>query len=100
MERIGILAILQARPGREHDLEAFLKSAQPLAEAEAQTLRWYALKIDGTRFAIFDTFEDEVGRKAHVGGEIARQLLAAATELLSAPPSIEFVDVIASTRAA
>lgn len=96
MERIGILAVLQARPGREHDLEAFLKSAQPLAESETQTLRWYALKIDDARFAIFDTFADEAGRKAHVGGEIARQLFAVATDLLSAPPSIEFVDVVAN----
>lgn len=100
MERFGILAVLQARPGRERDLEAFLKSAQPLAESETQTLRWYALKIDGVRFAIFDTFEDEAGRKAHAGGEIARQLVAVATDLLSAPPSIEFVDIVASKRTA
>lgn len=99
MERIGILAVLQARPGKEHDLEEFLKAAQPLAQSEAQTLRWYALKIDAARFAIFDTFEDEAGRRAHLAGEIARQLPAAATELLSAPPSIEFVDIVASKRA-
>jgi len=95
MERIGILAVLQARPGREHDLETFLKSAQPLAELETQTLRWYALKIDSAHFAIFDTFEDEAGRKAHVDGEIARQLFAVATDLLAAPPSIELVDIVA-----
>src|SRR5215467_10189091 len=99
MERIGILAVLQARPGREHDLEAFLKAAQPLAQMEPQTLRWYAFKIDASRFAIFDTFADQAGRRAHVDGEIARQLGTAATELLSAPPSIEFVDIVAAKRA-
>ena len=99
MERFGILAVLQARPGRENDLEEFLKAAQPLAQREPQTVRWYALKIDGARFAIFDTFEDEAGRNTHVGGEIARQLFAAAAELLSAPPAIEFVDIVASKRA-
>lgn len=99
MERIGLLAILQAKPGRENDVEAFLKSAQPLAEAETQTLRWYALKLDDSRFAIFDTFADRAGREAHLAGEIARQLLAAAVELLAAPPSIEFVDVIANKHA-
>ena len=98
MEQIGILAILHAKPGREHDVEAFLKSAQPLAQSEAPTLRWYALRIDDARFAIFDTFADEAGRQAHVAGEIARQLFAAAVELLAAPPSIEFVDIIASKQ--
>jgi quinol monooxygenase YgiN len=95
MERIGILAVLQARPGREQDLETFLKSAQPLAELETQTVRWYARKIDSSRFAIFDTFENEAGRKAHVDGEIARQLFTVATDMLAAPPSIELVDIVA-----
>lgn len=96
MERIGILAILRAQPGRAGDVEAFLKSAQSLAQSEMQTLRWYAFKLDDSRFGIFDTFTDEDGRQAHVAGEIARQLFAAAVELLAAPPSIEFAEIIAN----
>jgi len=94
MERIGILAILRAKPGRAGDVEAFLKSAQSLAQSESQTLRWYAFKLDDSRFGIFDTFADDDGRQAHVAGEIARQLFAAAVELLAAPPSIEFAEII------
>jgi quinol monooxygenase YgiN len=94
MERIGILAILRAQPGRAGDVEAFLKSAQSLAQSE--TLRWYAFKLDDSRFGIFDTFADDDGRQAHVAGEIARQLFAAAVELLAAPPSIEFAEIIAN----
>jgi len=94
MERIGILAILRAKPERAGDVEAFLKSAQSLAQSESQTLRWYAFKLDDSRFGIFDTFADDDGRQAHVAGEIARQLFAAAVELLAAPPSIEFAEII------
>jgi len=100
MERIGTLAILQANPGRADDVEAFLKSAQFLAQSEARTLRWYAFRFDDSRFGIFDTFADEGGRQAHVAGELARQLLAAAVDLLAAPPSIEFIGIIANKHSA
>lgn len=100
MERIGILAILEAKPGREQEVESFLKSAEALAQAETQTLRWYAIKLDHARFGIFDTFADQQGREAHVGGEIARRLFASAEDLLASAPSIQFVDVIANKHSA
>jgi quinol monooxygenase YgiN len=100
MERIGILATVTAKPGRADDVEAFLKSAQLLAQSEAQTLQWYAFKFDDSRFGIFDTFADHDGRRAHVSGEIARQLVAAAVELFAAPPSIEFVEIVANKHSA
>ena len=100
MERIGILATLQAKPGRENDVETFLKSAESLAQAEPRTLRWYALRLDASHFAIFDTFADTEGREAHVAGEIAQRLFASAEELLAEPPSIQFVDVIANKTSA
>ena len=34
MEAIGLLVTLEARPGKEADVESFLKSAQPLALEE------------------------------------------------------------------
>jgi quinol monooxygenase YgiN len=86
MDKLGILALLEAKPGKELELEAFLKSAQPLAVAEAQTTSWYAVKLGAGRFGIFDTFKDDAGRKAHLSGEIAKALFARADELLAQGP--------------
>lgn len=89
MDQFAILAILQARPGKESDVEEFLKSARPLVLRETGTLSWFAVRLGSARFAIFDTFSDEAGRDAHLKGEIARALFANAAELFSAPPQIE-----------
>jgi quinol monooxygenase YgiN len=97
MEALGLLVTLEARPGKEADAEAFLKSAQPLAVDETGTLKWYAIKLGPGRFGIFDTFANEGGRNAHLCGEIAKALGARAVELLAAPPQIEKVEVLAST---
>ena len=59
------------------------------------TVRWYGLQINENTFGIFDTFETEDGRKAHLQGEIAAALMANASELLSKDPVIEFVDLLA-----
>jgi hypothetical protein len=97
MEAIGLLVTLEARPGKEADAEAFLKSAQPLALNEKGTLKWYAIKLGPGKFGIFDTFANEGGRHAHATGEIARALGARANELFAVSPQIEKVEVLAST---
>ena len=97
MEAIGLLVTLEARPGKEADAEAFLKSAQPLASNEKGTLKWYAIKVGPGKFGIFDTFADEGGRNAHLTGEIAKALGARADELFAVPPQIEKVEVLANT---
>jgi quinol monooxygenase YgiN len=97
MEKLALFATLEARPGKEAELEAFLKSAQPLAVNEEQTLKWYAIKLGPARYGIFDTFAHEAGRDAHLSGEIAKALMARAGELLAAPPKIDKVDVLAAT---
>jgi hypothetical protein len=74
MESIGLLVKLEARPGKEADAEAFLRSAQPLALDERATLKWYAIKLGPGKFGIFDTFANEAGRNAHLTGEIAKAL--------------------------
>ena len=56
MEASGLLVRLEARSGKEADAEAFLKSAQPLAQGEQATLKWYAIKLGPGKFGIFDTF--------------------------------------------
>jgi quinol monooxygenase YgiN len=96
MDTRAILALLEAKPGKEQELEAFLKSAQPLAEAEPATTTWYAVKLGPGRFGIFDTFKDDAGRQAHLSGEIAKALFARADELLAKAPQIEMLEILAS----
>jgi quinol monooxygenase YgiN len=95
MSKFGLLATLQARPGKEAEVEAFLKSAVPLVQAEGGTTTWYAFKIASSTFGIFDTFEDEQGRTAHIGGEVAKALFARAEELFVTSPDIKAVDILA-----
>ena len=95
MVKVAILARLEAKAGKEAEVEAFLKSALPLAQAEPGTVSWYALKLGPSTFGIFDTFEAEAGRQAHLSGPIASALMAKAGELLSAPPVIEQLDLLA-----
>lgn len=95
-ERKALLARLHAKPDKVDDLRAFLKRALPLAEAEEDTVAWYALQLDETTFGIFDTFADDNGRQAHIDGDIAQALFAQADELLTEPPHIEHVDVLAA----
>jgi len=95
MSRVSIWAQLQAKPGKERELEEFLKSAQPLAERERATLSWYAIKMGPGKYAIFDTFADDQGRDAHLNGEIAKALFARAGELLAKPPEIAKPEILA-----
>jgi quinol monooxygenase YgiN len=99
MSKLAIWAQLEAKPGKEKELEAFLKSAQPLAEREAGTVTWYAIKLGPGKYGIFDTFADENGRNAHLNGEIAKALFAKADELLAQAPKIEKPEVLASKTA-
>jgi quinol monooxygenase YgiN len=98
MDRFAILALLNAKPGKEKDVEEFLKSAQPLAAREPGTTAWYAVKLGPGKFGIFDTFKDEAGRNAHLGGEIAKALFAKAGELLASPPQVEQLEILASVK--
>jgi quinol monooxygenase YgiN len=95
MVKFALLARVEAKPGKEAAVESFLKSALPLAEEEKDTVSWYALKIGPSTFGIFDTFEHEEGREAHLAGKIAAALMEHASELLSAPPTIEKVELLA-----
>lgn len=95
MEKFALLARVEAKPGKEAEVEKFLKSALPLAQQEEETVRWYAIKINASTFGIFDTFNDEKGREAHLNGKIAAALMEHAGELLAKPPQIEKVDLLA-----
>lgn len=96
MVKFALFARLEAKPGKEQEVARFIESALPLAQQEAETVSWYALQIGPSTFGIFDTFENEEGRKAHLGGQIAAALVAKAPELLAMAPVIERLDVLAA----
>ena len=85
-----------SQKGKEAETEKFLKSALPLVQGEPATTTWYAIRLGPASFGIFDTFPDDNGRQAHLTGEVAKALMAKAGELLSEPPGIEMVDVLAA----
>ena len=96
MVKVGLLVRLVAKPGKEQVVADFLAGALPLAQAEPETIAWFALRISSNEFAIYDAFPSEVGRKAHLNGPIAAALMANAADLLSEPPRIENVEILAS----
>jgi quinol monooxygenase YgiN len=99
VDRFALAVILTAKPGKEKEVEAFLMSARPLAAVERGTTSWFAVRLDRGRYGIFDTFRDETGRDAHLTGEIAKALVARASELFSEPPLLYRLDVLAAKEA-
>ena len=87
---------LEAKPGRESDVESFLRGGLSIVEQEPATTAWFAVRIGLSTFGIFDAFPDEASRQAHLSGGVAQALKAQASELFSKPPSIEEIDVLAS----
>jgi quinol monooxygenase YgiN len=99
MLTLGLFARLEAKPGKAEDVAAFLMQGLQLANQETTTPVWFALRLGPTTFAIFDAFQDEAGRQAHLNGPIAQALMAHAPNLLAAPPAIERVDVLGAKLA-
>ena len=93
--KVGLFVRLEAAQGKEDELERFLAGAQELVEQEDGTTVWYAVKFGPSTFGIFDAFEAEDGRQAHLSGAVA-QALGEHPELFASPPGIEQVDVLAS----
>ena len=96
MVTVALFVRLEAKPGKEADVESFLRSGLPLVEAEPGTIAWFGIRLGPTTFGIFDAFPDEAGRQAHLSGRVAEALMAKASELLASPPVIEKVDVLAA----
>jgi quinol monooxygenase YgiN len=92
---LGVLAVLEAKPEKRAELASFVESGRAIAAAEQGTVTWYAFKLDDSTYGIFDTFESEVARDAHLAGEIPRALAQVGPDLLAKDPEIRLVDVIA-----
>src|SRR5438270_11653428 len=93
--KLGILALLEAKPGKGDDLGDFLRSGRELAAQEEGTVTWYAFKVGDTTYGIFDTFEAEDARQAHLNGEIPKALGQVAPDLLASDPDIRTVEILA-----
>jgi quinol monooxygenase YgiN len=94
MTTVALFARLEAKPGKEEEVRAFLKQGLELANQESTTPVWFALRIAPRTFAIFDAFNDDSGRQRHLNGPIAKALMSKAPELLATPPAIEPLEVI------
>jgi len=96
MVKKAIWVMLKAKPGKESEVEAFLSQGASMANDEPETVNWYGVKIAPGMYGVFDTFEDEAGRDAHLNGGIAKALMAKAPELFSNELKIEKMDVLAA----
>jgi quinol monooxygenase YgiN len=94
MTNVGLLVRLEAKKGKEMEVEKFLRSGLPIVEREPATATWYAIRFGPSSFGIFDTFPDNQGREAHLSGQIAKALKERSSELFSQPPVIEKLDVL------
>jgi len=94
MPKLSLFVRLEAKPGKEADVAAFLEQGLALAQNEAKTPVWFALRLGPSTFGVFDAFDDEAGRQAHLEGPIAKALMANAPALLATPPVIERIEVL------
>ena len=95
MVSVALLVRLEAKPGKEAEVENFLRGALPVVQGEPATTAWFAIRMGPSTFGIFDAFPDEAGRQAHLSGQVAAALMQKAPDLFSQPPSIEQIDVLA-----
>jgi quinol monooxygenase YgiN len=96
MVKVALFVRLEAKPGKEKEVENFLLGGLPIVQEEPATTVWFGIRLGPSTFGIFDAFPDEAGRQAHLTGKVAAALMAQAGELFATPPSIEKVDVLAS----
>ncbi|CAG9184415.1 putative quinol monooxygenase [Cupriavidus pinatubonensis] len=96
MVKLALWVPLQAKPGKEAEVEQFLRDGLPLVEQEVGTTAWFALRLGPSTFGIFDAFPDEGARDAHLAGKVAAALMAKAPDLLVAAPPIQKLEVLAA----
>jgi quinol monooxygenase YgiN len=94
--KVALLVRLEAKPGKEADVESFLRGGHNIVQEEPATTSWFAIRLGPSTFGIFDAFPDEAGRQAHLSGKVAAALKQKAAELFSQPPTIEKVEVLAA----
>ena len=96
MVSVALFVRLEAKAGKEKEVEDFLRGGLPIVQEEPATTAWFGLRLGPTTFGIFDAFPDGAGRQAHLAGRVAAALMARASELFAQPPVIEKLDVLAA----
>ena len=96
MVNVALFVQLEAKPGKEADVEEFLRGGLALVEEEPATIAWFALRLGPSTYGIFDAFPDDAGRQAHLAGRVAAALMSKAADLLAKPPAIEKIDILAA----
>lgn len=96
MVSVGLLVRLEAKPGKEAEVEHLLRSGLALVQEERETTVWFAVRLSPSSFGIFDAFRSDWGRTEHLAGRLAAALMEKAPELLSKPPIIEHAEVLAA----
>lgn len=97
MTKLALYVPLEAKPGKEKEVAEFLRSAVSLVNAEPGTVTWFAIQEGPSSFAIFDTFDDEAGREAHLNGRVASALMekVKAGDLFAKAPEIHKLRILA-----
>lgn len=98
MAKQAIWVMLKAKPGKDEEIEAFLRQGAEMSQAEAGTVTWYGVKIGPGTYGVFDTFDDEAGRDAHMNGDIAKALMAKAPDLFANEVRIETMEILAAKQ--
>ena len=96
MVKVALFVRLEAKRGKEQDVENFLLGGLPIVQEEPATTAWFGIRLGPSTFGIFDAFPDEAGRQAHLSGKVAAALMAKAGEIFAEPPSIEKIDILAA----
>ena len=96
MVKFALFVTMEAKPGKETEVEAFLRNSQPIVQNEPGTVAWFGVRMGPSTFGIFDAFPDEAGRQAHLSGRVAAALMERTPELFASPPRIEKLDVLAA----
>jgi quinol monooxygenase YgiN len=96
MVTVALYVRLEAKPGKEAEVESFLNSGLALVLEEPETTAWFAIRMGPSTFGIFDAFASESGRQAHLNGKVAAALMEKASDLLAQAPDIKKVDVLAA----
>jgi quinol monooxygenase YgiN len=94
MIKHALFVRLEAKPDKEAAVAQFLEAALAMANQESTTPIWFALRFSDSVFGVFDAFETEAGRQAHLTGPIAQALMAKADELFARSPAIERIEVL------
>lgn len=96
MVTVALFVRMEAKPGKEKEVEDFLRGGLPLVQEEPATTAWFGIRIGPSTFGIFDAFPNDAGRQAHLSGRVAAALFAKAPDLFSQTPTIEKIDVLAA----